>query len=630
MRLRKLTVENFRGYQHRTEINIDGFTAVIGRNDVGKSTILEALEIFFNSEIVQLDAQDVNVRGRGAPIRIGCAFDQYPALLTLDDTSETTLAAEGLLNPDGLLEIVKAWDCSGSGKPKPTVFANALHPTADGAADLLKLKNGDLKKQAKELGVNLKEVDERSNARLREAIRNHIGDLKSDLRLVPLNSDDGRKVWEQLERQMPAFALFQSDRPSKDDDPEVQDPMRLAVQQAVKSVEAELAAIKDRVQTHAVEVATRTLAKLREMDPTLAEQLQPVFKAEPKWDGFKLALTGDEDIPINKRGSGVRRLILLNFFRAEAERRRADSGSPGIIYAVEEPENSQHPNNQTMLVRALLELSRKPNTQVLVTTHVPGIASLLPQDGIRFVFRTPDGHPFVGTGSEAMLQRVASELGVVPDSRVQVLVYVEGPNDVSFLGHMCRLLRTEHPDLVDLENDPRVAFVVTGGGNLQHWVNQQYLARLNKAEVHIFDRDDAEPPKYQRAVDKVNARGDGSYACLTSKREMENYLHPDAIAGALGLGVEFTAACDVPEIVAAAYHETTRSPRKWDELDKDDKREKISRIKRLLNNEVAARMTIADLRASDPDEEILGWFREITQRANAAEPTAEGGFALAG
>ena len=46
-----------------------------------------------------------------------------------------------------------------------------------------------------------------------------------------------------------------------------------------------------------------------------------------------------ENIPINKRGSGVKRLILFKFFRAEAERRLQESNTTSIIYAIEEPEN---------------------------------------------------------------------------------------------------------------------------------------------------------------------------------------------------------------------------------------------------------------------------------------------------
>ncbi|MEM5639843.1 AAA family ATPase [Bacillus toyonensis] len=53
----------------------------------------------------------------------------------------------------------------------------------------------------------------------------------------------------------------------------------------------------------------------------LAQQLLPQPKKEPEWHKiFNFTLDGDNEIPINKRGSGVRRLVLLNFFRAQAER----------------------------------------------------------------------------------------------------------------------------------------------------------------------------------------------------------------------------------------------------------------------------------------------------------------------
>ena len=64
------------------------------------------------------------------------------------------------------------------------------------------------------------------------------------------------------------------------------------------------------------------------MNPDVANCLNPVIPSSDclKWvDVFKsVSIAGDEDIPINKRGSGIKRLILLNFFRAEAERRRAE------------------------------------------------------------------------------------------------------------------------------------------------------------------------------------------------------------------------------------------------------------------------------------------------------------------
>lgn len=50
MKIDKIILENFRGYKKRTEISFDDLTVFIGKNDVGKSTILQALDIFFNEK----------------------------------------------------------------------------------------------------------------------------------------------------------------------------------------------------------------------------------------------------------------------------------------------------------------------------------------------------------------------------------------------------------------------------------------------------------------------------------------------------------------------------------------------------------------------------------------------------
>ena len=106
-----------------------------------------------------------------------------------------------------------------------------------------------------------------------------------------------------------------------------------------------------------------------------------------KWvDVFKsVSITGDKDIPINKRGSGVKRLILLNFFRAEAERRQKEINVPSIIYAIEEPETSQHPNHQRKLIEAFIELSKADKTQVILTTHSPEIVKMLDFEHLKLI-----------------------------------------------------------------------------------------------------------------------------------------------------------------------------------------------------------------------------------------------------
>jgi hypothetical protein len=445
-------------------------------------------------------------------------------------------------------------------------------------------------------------------------IRNACAPLTTERKLLPLDKEDAKKVWEQLKPQLPMFALFRSDRPSQDGDDEVQSPLKFAITQALKEMSEDLKKIEDAVKQRAEDVATRTLAKLNEMDSRLASELKPFFKTDPKWDVFKFGLVGDNDIPINKRGSGVRRLILLNFFRAEAERRRTEKGALSVIYAVEEPETSQHPENQRLLVQAIKELAVDENTQVLVTSHTPGLAGLLPSDSLRCVRKQPDGTATVTHCNGDDLAVIANELGVLPDRRVQALVFVEGTNDIEFLERISALLKSEMPDVVDFTQDNRVALVPLGGGSLKQWVAKHYLKNLKLREVHIYDRDDDTPPKYQPECDAVNGRGDGSWAVITTKRELENYLHAEAIAEGLnGINITFTDMCDVPLIVAQSVHASSESKKAWADIEADPKElaDKVSRAKKRLNRDAAAKMTCSRLAQIDAAGEVSGWLKKI-------------------
>ena len=59
MKIKSLRIKNFRGYCDSGIIRFDSLTAFIGKNDVGKSAVLEALEVFFDPK--KMDKGDVNV-----------------------------------------------------------------------------------------------------------------------------------------------------------------------------------------------------------------------------------------------------------------------------------------------------------------------------------------------------------------------------------------------------------------------------------------------------------------------------------------------------------------------------------------------------------------------------------------
>lgn len=593
MKLVSVTLKNFRCYRDAISIGIEDFTTIIGRNDVGKSSVIEALEIFFNNGTVKVDNEDCHVLADKPTIEITCEFDEFPENIILDADAETSLSNEYLLAPNGKLRICKIYKCTGS-KPKEEIFVIANHPTANQYSDLLELNNAALKRRFKELEINDAMVQLNNNPSIRHAIWTSCKDLKIKEELIPIAKEDGKRIWEKLKEHMPLFALFQSDRPSRDSDAEVQDPMKFAIETALAepAIVEKRKEIVEAVRMKAMEFAERTHQTLQKIDPELAHMLTPEFKAEPKWQGlFALTLSSDQGIPINKRGSGVRRLILVSFFRAEAERRLAQGGICNIIYAIEEPETSQHPHNQRILLESFKDLASESGCQVILTTHSPGFASYLPITSFRFIKRDDNSQPRVESATDdSTWEEIAATLGVVPDNRVRVLICVEGPTDVEAIGHLSRALSAENPELPDLSNDPRVAFIALGGGNLSHWVNKRYLKGIGRPEVHIYDSD---VKNYSQLAANVNSRGDASWAVQTTKLEIENYLHPDAIQEGLSIIVHFGDQDDVPSLITAQ--------KGWND----------KTVKRKLAQNAFPRMTAARIRQRDPAGEIEGWLRRI-------------------
>lgn len=391
MKIKKIKIKNFRSYKDEIEVEFVDLTAFVGKNDIGKSTVLEALDIFFNDGkgAIKLDKDDINKQAlaeNDSEIVISVCFEELPATIVIDSTNETTLQAEYLLNSNSQLEIIKKYPNAG----KEKVFVKANHPTSNNCKDLLQKKNTDLQKTIRDNSIVCS--NQTINAVMRTAIWTH---FNSGLELSEIEIDvtkgDTKSIWDKLQNYLPLYSLFQSDRKNSDGDNEVQDPLKEAVKQILSESELKqkLTEIATEVENKLKEVSERTLEKIREMNPDIANSLNPIIPPieSLKWtDVFKsVSITGDENIPINKRGSGVKRLILLNFFRAEAERRKIEENIPSIIYAIEEPETSQHTEHQKKLISAFLSLSQAPGTQVIITTHSAALVKELEFQHLRLI-----------------------------------------------------------------------------------------------------------------------------------------------------------------------------------------------------------------------------------------------------
>ena len=301
MRLIRVRIQNFRCFREPIEVSFDGLTALIGQNDAGKSSVLDALDIFFNDS--KMDQDDGCVYTNGEPVSITCEFDDLPDEIVIDATHRTSLKEEYLLNSEDRLEITKVYNVSLKKPALTTTLLTARHPSSDTVGDLLQQKNPELKRRARELGLNLDGVSQSINASLRRAIRDSCPQLDLQVRELPLKDlAEGREIWNKIKEHLPTYLLFKVDRASTDQDDEAQDPMKEAVKLAIQEQSVELERLASSVRQYVSDIAERTLEKIQQLDENLASRLSPTFE-EPRWANiFKISLKDHDDISINKRG----------------------------------------------------------------------------------------------------------------------------------------------------------------------------------------------------------------------------------------------------------------------------------------------------------------------------------------
>jgi putative ATP-dependent endonuclease of OLD family len=171
---------------------------------------------------------------------------------------------------------------------------------------------------------------------------------------------------------------------------------------------------------------------------------------------------------------------------------------------------------------------------------------------------------------------------------------------------------------IDLVNDSRVVALSLGGGTLGHWVTNNYLKKLNKVEIHIYDKD--QDLKYQKFVNEVNNRGLNHFATLTQKREIENYLHESIVIPSFqekdgyAINLKIDDDSDIPNLIAKLRH-LERSPDKiWEEQPTRYKEKCENYVKKHLNKNTSTLLTVELLKERNAFDEINSWFDEIKLR----------------
>lgn len=560
MELVKIKLENFRAYED-IEINLSkGLQMFVGKNDIGKSTIFEALDIFFNDKdaSTKISVDDLNIKARknnNLKASISCCFSIQERDKFYVETIEVNLEKEHLLNSDCHLEVIKEWDFSTGNSPKFVSYLNCYLPNYI-PSEILTAKQTDLKKKVKELGIE-KDVNLTENSSMRigifEALKTE-NPTYSVVKLPTKNMLSEKDILENLSKSFPDYYLFKADRKNSTSDDEIQNPMNIAVKRAFETVEVQskIQEIEKIIKDQLNQVNNATIEKLENLNIDYGSQL--VAKISTNWaSAVKNDILDGNDIPINKRGSGIRRLLLLSYLMVEAEKKSVGKDKKNIIFAIEEPETALHPYMQKKFISQLLELSKAnryefgdeaPTNadelnkfQVFITTHLPNFVSYARSEQIIYLYKAQSGN-IERYQDNNLLEFIQTEMGIIPVIDYKYVIFVEGENDVFALKNFGSI--PELKSIFDI-NDSKINIVPLKGGNLLKCIELNYFWELDVKQYHLYDGD---IEKYKKEIIDKRCNTDQNKLVrgnVTTLREMENYIPKSLIEVKLGLDLnEYT------------------------------------------------------------------------------------------
>ena len=90
MKLARLRLRNFRCFRDEITIDFNDITAFVGQNDSGKSTIMEAIDLFLNDNAP--DKDDASKDGDAKDLTIICEFTDLPEEVSLTTQIQRSLA----------------------------------------------------------------------------------------------------------------------------------------------------------------------------------------------------------------------------------------------------------------------------------------------------------------------------------------------------------------------------------------------------------------------------------------------------------------------------------------------------------------------------------------------------------
>lgn len=492
MRVSRLTIRNFRGIAH-AELLFAGHTLFVGGNNVGKSTVCEALDLVLGPD-----------RMKRRPV--AQEFDFYNGIYTTDGGHPPQICVEVVLTalspevqrlcrahlehwnngtqqliPEGGLEeidndhvepclrlkAVVAYDPDDDDFGGNTYFAHPVAPDDDGSTvvrERVKRAIGFLYLRALRTGSRALSLER--------------GTLL-DLVLRMKNVSPG--LWESTRTRL------------KDLDP--------AVDAGDSPLGPVLAELEERIAQY-IPMQGQERATRFYVSQLTREHLRRTL-------AFFLSMSDEQQpVPFQQVGAGTLNTLVLALLTVIADLKGND-----VMFAMEEPEIAVPPHTQRRIARYL----REKTSQCFVTTHSPYVIECFEPEQIRVLRRGADGvldarSVRIPAGMKAKLYRGQLRRGIAEGILSEGVIVCEGVSDVAALQVTALVLEGSDKTLMPLEVAGVPIIGTDGIGNLSGMGT--FFGDLGVARFALFDHGKRDEVETRRIAECFDLATESAYPSL--------------------------------------------------------------------------------------------------------------------
>ncbi len=266
--------------------------------------------------------------------------------------------------------------------------------------------------------------------------------------------------------------------------------------------------LTDKMQSHMPDVAN---INVETGSVKISKAISPTISIEDRYM--------PEDVNVSERGSGVGSLLILSLMQTYVDQEVGE----GYCLLFEEPGNFLHPAAERKMLNALRSIAEKG--QAYISTHSQVMIDQK-SDANLYVVRRTDGKTgvtHVGDDAFAAINEIGARNSDILQS--DFVIYVEGPTEVKVVEEIARCA-------IDDWTEHNITVQHLGGtGNMIH-CEPERLARINRNFAILLDSDqksaDGRPKAEVREIqDRFH---DHDTRCkVLERREIENYYSHESI-----------------------------------------------------------------------------------------------------